>query len=71
MPAPRLWTEDAIVAAIQAFYACTNQWPVRADFLTQAHGLPHLTTITRRCRTWQDPIRHAQALEKERHAPLQ
>ncbi len=59
MPAPRLWTRDAIVAAVKAFLAKEGRAPTRLEFAPQ-YGLPSLRVVERRMGTWQEPLRLAQ-----------
>jgi hypothetical protein len=64
MTRPRQWTEDAIVAAVLAFYQREQRWPGRADFEPE-HQLPNRNLVDRRMRTWQEAVRQAQAVQQE------
>lgn len=61
MPAARIWTESAIIAAVLCFYEQHQRWPQRRDF-TPEQTLPSLTVVTRRMQTWEEPVRQAQRI---------
>jgi len=60
MPAMCQWPDEAIITACHLFYQRHGCWPTRRDF-TPARQLPSLTVVTRRMRTWEEPVRQAQA----------
>lgn len=60
MPSPRVWTEEAIIAAVQTFYREHDRWPGRRDFMGAHPGLPSLPLVMRRMRTWEEAVRQAQ-----------
>lgn len=56
MPTPRIWTEEAITAAVRCFIEREGRTPRRLEF-AKLYGLPDRRLVERRMRTWQAPIR--------------
>jgi hypothetical protein len=58
MPAPKIWHETTIIAAVQRFMVREGRPPTRQDFCP-AQGLPTIHVVDRTMRSWQDAVRRA------------
>lgn len=55
----KVWTPEAQIRAIQAFYTAEQRWPTTQDFQGNTGRLPHFTTVYRTFGTLAEARRQA------------